>query len=55
MHDARAIANEFGTAKMSAQPFMRVSLESQAQAVSAKLGDLIKQKMDAYKAKNLTK
>jgi HK97 gp10 family phage protein len=53
MHDARAIANEFGTAKMSAQPFMRISLESQAQAVSAKLGDLIKQKMDAYKAKNL--
>lgn len=54
IHDARAMANEFGTAKMSAQPFMRVSLESQAQAVSAKLGLLIKQKMEAYKAKNLT-
>lgn len=54
MHDARAIANEFGTAKMSAQPFMRVSLESQAQAVSARLGLLIKQKMDAYKAKKST-
>jgi HK97 gp10 family phage protein len=54
MHDARAIANEFGTAKMSAQPFMRTSLESQAQAVAARLGIIIKQKMDAYKAKNLT-
>jgi len=54
MHDARAIANEFGTAKMSAKPFMRTSLESQAQAVAAKLGLIIKQKMDAYKAKNLT-
>lgn len=54
MHDARAIANEFGTADMSAQPFMRVSLESQAQAVASRLGLLIKQKMDSYKAKNLT-
>lgn len=55
MHDARAIANEFGTAKMSAQPFLRVSLESQAQAVASRLNALIKQKMEAYKAKNLTK
>jgi HK97 gp10 family phage protein len=54
MHDARAIANEFGTAKMSAQPFMRTSLESQAQAVAARLGIIIKQKMDSYKAKKLT-
>lgn len=54
VHDARAIANEFGTANMSAKPFMRVSLESQAQSVSAKLGQILKQKMDAYKAKNLT-
>lgn len=54
VHDARAIANEFGTSKMSAKPFMRVSLESQAQSVSSKLGQILKQKMDAYKAKNLT-
>lgn len=53
MHDARAIANEFGTASKSAQPFMRVSLESQAQMVAIKLGMIIKQKMNAYKAKNL--
>lgn len=55
MFDARAIANEFGTANMSAKPYLRVSLESQAQAVAAKLNLIIKQKMDAYKAKNLTK
>ena len=54
MFDARAIANEFGTANMSAKPYLRVSLESQAQAVAAKLGMIIKQKMDAYKAKKLT-
>jgi hypothetical protein len=33
---------------------MRISLESQAQMVATKLGMIIKQKMDAYKAKNLT-
>ena len=54
MFDARAIANEFGTANMSAKPFMRISLESQAQMVATKLGMIIKQKMDSYKAKNLT-
>ena len=55
MFDARAIANEFGTANMSAKPYLRVSLESQAQAVATRLGFIIKQKMEAYKAKNLTK
>ena len=54
MFDARAIANEFGTANMSAKPYLRVSLESQAQAVATRLGLIIKQKMDSYKAKNLT-
>jgi HK97 gp10 family phage protein len=54
MADARAIANEFGTGKMSAKPFMRISLESQAQMVASKLGMILKQKMDSYKAKNLT-
>jgi hypothetical protein len=55
MFDARAIANEFGTSKMSAKPFMRISLESQAQMVASQLGMILKQKMDSYKAKNLTK
>ena len=30
---------------MSAQPFLRVSLESQAQSVSATLGQILKQKI----------
>ena len=51
--DGRAAANEFGTAKMSAQPFLRVSLESQAQSVSATLGQILKQKIEQYKAKNI--
>ena len=55
IYDARAIANEFGTAKMSANPFMRVSLESQAQLVAAKLGEILRQKIESYRAKNLNK
>jgi hypothetical protein len=51
--DGRAAANEFGTAKMSAKPFLRISLESQAQAVSATLGQILKQKIEQYKAKNI--
>jgi hypothetical protein len=51
VHDARAIANEFGTAKMSAKPFMRVSLESQAQSVSALLGQILKARIESYKPK----
>ena len=44
-YDARAIANEFGTAKMSANPFMRSSLESQAQSVTALLSNILKLKI----------
>jgi len=51
--DGRAAANEFGTAKMSAKPFLRISLESQAQSVSATLGQILKQKIEQYKAKNI--
>jgi hypothetical protein len=52
-YDARAIANEFGTAKMSAKPFMRVSLESQQQTVASSLGRILAQNIEKYKAKNL--
>ncbi len=51
VHDARAIANEFGTANMSAKPFMRTSLESQAQSVSALLGQILKARIESYKPK----
>lgn len=50
-YDARAVANEFGTANMSANPFMRVSLESQASNVAEKLGQILKQKIEQYRGK----
>lgn len=52
-YDARAIAMEFGTATVSPHPFMRVSLESQAQQVSESLGRILAQRIESYKAKNL--
>ena len=54
-YDARAIANEFGTAKMSANPYLRISLESQQQAVTSLLGNLLKLNIEKFKAKNLDK
>jgi len=55
-YDARAVSQEFGTSKISAHPFMRSSLESQAQSVSSLLGQILKLKIESFKAKqNLTK
>jgi HK97 gp10 family phage protein len=51
IYDARAVSNEFGTAKMAAQPFMRTSLESQASIVSASLGEILRQKIEQYRSK----
>jgi HK97 gp10 family phage protein len=53
IYDGRAIANEFGTAKMAAQPFMRPALESNAGIVISRLGEILKQKIEQYKAKNI--
>lgn len=53
VYDGRAIANEFGTAKMAAHPFMRPALESQASIVIARLSEILKQKIEQYKAKNI--
>lgn len=53
IYDGRAIANEFGTAKMAAQPFMRKSLESNAGIVISRLGEILKQKIEQYRAKNV--
>ena len=44
---------EFGTATVSPHPFLRVSLESQAQSVSESLGRILSQRMESFKAKNL--
>ena len=51
--DARAVANEFGTANMPAKPYMRISLESQASMVATKLGEIINQNILKYRSKSL--
>jgi HK97 gp10 family phage protein len=53
IYDSRAMANEFGTAKMAAQPFLRSSLESQVGIVTTKLGEILKQKIEKYRSTNL--
>jgi HK97 gp10 family phage protein len=49
--DQRAIAQEFGTATVSAKPFMRPALESQTTAVVSTLGLILKQKIEQYRSK----
>lgn len=49
--DARAAALEFGTAKMDAKPFLRVSLEETRQEVVDSLGQSIKMALEKYKAR----
>lgn len=53
IYDARAIAQEFGTANMPANPYMRVSLESQSAMIATRLGEILKQKIEKYRSKNL--
>lgn len=53
LYDARAVANEFGTANMSAKPFMRISLESQAASVATKLGEILNKNILKYRSKSL--
>ncbi|NDB59403.1 hypothetical protein EB001_13275 [bacterium] len=53
-YDARAIATEFGTANRSANPFLRVSLESQQTQVTELAGMLLAQEIAKFKAKNLS-
>ena len=50
--DGRVIANEFGTAKMSARPFLRPALESQSFTVVSSLGDSLAESLRRYKAQN---
>lgn len=52
-YDGRAVANEFGTAKMSPNPFMRIALETQANNVSNILGLILKNKIEQYRSKKL--
>lgn len=50
-YDARAITNEFGTAKMAARPFLRPAMEGQAQTVLDLLSITIDQKIRQYRSK----
>lgn len=50
-YDARAIANEFGTAKRAAKPFMRPAMEGQAQTVIELLSITLDQKIRQYRSK----
>ncbi len=49
--DARAIANEFGTAKMGAKPFLRPALESSKNVVVDDLAGSLQVALQKYKAK----
>jgi len=50
--DARAMANEFGTAKMAAHPFLRPGLESSSDQVTNLLGDSLGSALENYKSKH---
>jgi HK97 gp10 family phage protein len=47
--DARAIAQEFGTAKHPAQPYLRTALESQSQSVIQNLSQILARRINQYK------
>lgn len=49
--DMRAIAQEFGTAKVSAQPFLRPALESNRQTVVDSLGGFLGQELEKYRSR----
>lgn len=49
--DARAIAQEFGTARNPAQPYLRPALESQAQQTVNRLADEIRKYITKFRAK----
>lgn len=49
--DARAIAQEFGSARNGAKPYLRPALESQAPQTAQKLGEILGRRLNQYKAK----
>lgn len=50
--DARAIAQEFGTAKLPAQPYLRPALESSATITVEELAEQIRNYINKYRMKN---
>jgi HK97 gp10 family phage protein len=49
--DARAVAQEFGSAHNGPHPFLRPAMESQASDTAKRLGDIISRRLNQYKAK----
>ena len=52
-YDARAIAQEFGTSRHPAQPFMRTEFAAQSSNVVNELARALKQRIDNYKMRYL--
>jgi HK97 gp10 family phage protein len=52
-YDARAVAQEFGSARNPAHPFMRVGLESASQTILENLGKILSYRIDNYKMRYL--
>ena len=51
--DARAMAQEFGTARNPAHPYLRAALESQSTSVVNNLAGILARRIDKYKKANL--
>jgi HK97 gp10 family phage protein len=52
LSDARAIAQEFGTARNGAQPYLRPALESQADQTAKRLGEILARRISKYRIKS---
>jgi HK97 gp10 family phage protein len=50
--DARAIAQEFGTAHNPAQPYLRPALEANAQETVSRLAAILARRIQQFRAKN---
>jgi HK97 gp10 family phage protein len=49
--DARAIAQEFGSAHNGSHPYLRPAMESQSQQTAKRLGEILGRRLNQYKAK----
>jgi HK97 gp10 family phage protein len=52
-YDARAVAQEFGSARNPAHPFMRVGLEAASPMILESLGKILSYRIDNYKMRYL--
>lgn len=52
-YDARAVAQEFGSARNPAQPFMRTGMESASPTILQNLGNILHYRIENYKMRYL--